>query len=239
MLVSLFILGAIWGSFVSALCSRWPRGESVIRGRSVCEQCKQPVAAYDLIPIISYFMLNGKCRRCGAEFGRASVITESAAALIGATPLLFLPVGQAIAAAIFGWLLLPLVLLDFKHLWLPDKLTATLAGLGVLIGPILTPDLSMPSRIIGAVAAFASLEVIRRLYRYFRGRDGMGAADPKLFGAIGLWLGWQALPVTLLAASAVGIALVIANRDSPGLRDGALPFGSYLGVAAYGIALTL
>jgi leader peptidase (prepilin peptidase) / N-methyltransferase len=239
MLASLLILGAIWGSFIAALCSRWPRGESVMRGRSACDQCKQPIAAYDLIPILSYFVLNGKCRSCRAEIGRTPVVTESAAALIGAAPLLFLPANQAFAAAIFGWLLLPLVLLDFRHLWLPDRLSTILAGWGLIAGPMLTPDLSIPSRLVGAVVAFATLEIIRHFYRRLRGGDGMGAGDPKLFGAIGLWLGWQALPMTLLAASAIGIAALLAKRDAERIGHAALPFGSYLGIAAYGIALTV
>ena len=209
-----------------------------MRGRSACNQCAQPIAAYDLIPVISYFVLNGRCRKCGVSFGRASLVTELATALVGAVPLLILPTTQAIAATIFGWMLLPLIILDFKHLWLPDNLVIALAGMGLFAGSVLTPEVTTLDRLIAVSAAFASLEVIRRGYKVLRGNEGMGAGDPKLFGAVGLWLGWQALPVTLLAASAVGIAAIIVKRDTAGGRHAAVPFGSYLGVAAYCIALT-
>lgn len=238
LLTGVSILGAIWGSFVAALCDRWPRGDSISKGRSACDQCENAVAPYDLIPVVSYFLLNGKCRSCGYKFGPTPVVIELASALMGALPVLIVPETQAVAAAVFGWLLLPLIILDFRHLWLPDQLVAVLAGMALLAGPLLTPDVTMPGRLLAALAAFASLDIIRREYRRLRGEAGMGAGDPKLFGAIGLWLGWQALPITLLAASAVGIAGILFMRNTTETRQIVLPFGSYLGLAAYCIALT-
>jgi leader peptidase (prepilin peptidase)/N-methyltransferase len=236
LLTLLTILGAIWGSFAAALCSRWPKGEGVVVGRSRCEQCGKGIASYDLVPVISYMLLRGKCRFCGQKIGARPIVIELAAALIGAVSLLLLPPDQAVAAAIFGWLLLPLVILDFDHLWLPDRLVLVLAAAGLAVGSHLTPDLAMFHRVIGAVAGFASLELIRRSYKLYRKQDGMGAGDPKLFGALGIWLGWQALPLLLLAASVIGIAFA-AWHAVRGHEQKAFPFGSYLGVAAWLIAL--
>lgn len=233
LLASLAILGAIWGSFVAALCSRWPEGESIVHGRSRCDQCGVQIAFYDLLPVISFLLLNGKCRACGQKIGLMPFGIELVAMLIGAVPALMLPESQAVAAAIFGWALLPLILLDHQHLWLPNRLVILLGAVGLLVGPMLTPDIAVIDRIAGLFAGFLSLEVVRLAYKKHRQIDGMGAGDPKLFGALGIWLGWQALPITLLGASALGLILIFMTRLSGRRSQNAFPFGSYLGLAAY------
>ena len=230
-------MGAIWGSFVAAMCSRWPTGKSVATGRSHCDNCGHQIAAYDLIPIASYLLLKGKCRHCGGRIGPLSLAIELIAAVIGAVPVLLLPAEQAIAAAVFGWLLLPLIMLDYQHLWLPNRLVLLLAVMGVLAGPMLTPDIAWTGRATGMFAGFLSLEMVRQAYKLFRKHDGMGAGDPKLFGALGIWLGWQALPMTLLIASAIGLAVVSTLHVIAKHQRNALPFGSFLGVAAFAIVL--
>lgn len=237
LLTSLTILGAIWGSFVAALCSRWPDGESVAKGRSRCDQCGTQIAARDLIPVASYLLLKGKCRNCGQNIGPLPFATELAAALIGAVPLLLLPGSQAVAGALFGWLLLPLIVLDHQHLWLPNRLVLLLAVMGLAVGPMLTPDIALLDRVVGLFAGFLSLEVVRQVYKQFRQRDGMGAGDPKLFAALGIWLGWQALPIILLGASVIGLVLVSILHLMTNHHRTALPLGSYLGIAAYLAAL--
>lgn len=162
---------------------------------------------------------------------------EVAAMLIGAAPVLIVPESQAIAAAIFGWLLLPLILLDHQHLWLPNRLILLLAAVGLLVGPMLTPEIALVDKVVGLFAGFLSLEAVRLAYKKYRQRDGMGAGDPKLFGALGIWLGWQALPITLWGASAVGLVLIFIMRLRANRSRSAFPFGTYLGIAAYLAAL--
>lgn len=237
LLTSLTILGAIWGSFVAALCSRWANNESVISGRSRCDWCGQTIAPYDLMPIISYVILRGKCRGCDHKIGIWTIAVEVIAASIGAVSCLFLPATQALAAAVFGWSLLPLIILDYKHLWLPDRLLVLLVIAGLLFGALLTPDVIALDRAIGALTGFFSLEIIRLTYQRFRHLDGMGAGDPKLFGALGIWLGWQALPLILLIASAIGLGVLITVRAVTARHQEVFPFGSYLAVAGYLIVL--
>jgi leader peptidase (prepilin peptidase) / N-methyltransferase len=236
-LTSLAILGAIWGSFVAALCSRWPKGESVAKGRSSCDQCGRQIAFYDLVPVISFLLLKGRCRTCQSRIDPMSVGIELAAILIGTLPALLLSQPQTLAAAMFGWLLLPLIVLDQRHLWLPDPLVFVLAAFGFLVGPLLTPDLIPTDRILGLIGGFLSLEALRIAYRRFRHLDGMGAGDPKLFGALGIWLGWQALPVTLLAATLIGFVSILAMHLATDVKRAEFPLGVYLAVAAFGTAL--
>lgn len=229
-------MGAIWGSFAGALCSRWPAGESVATGRSHCEACGKTIAAYDLVPLFSYLLLRGKCRNCEEAIGTQAFFIELLGSAIGLVSAFLLTAPQALAASVFGWLLLPLVILDARHLWLPNRLVLLLASAGVVMGPMLSPDIMATDRLIGAAIGFGMLEIIRRLYRYSRKREGMGAGDPKLFGSLGIWLGWQSLPITLLLASLVGLAWAVVSvpsRDEPSQNKLgiALPFGSFLGLA--------
>jgi leader peptidase (prepilin peptidase) / N-methyltransferase len=135
---------------------------------------------------------------------------------------------------VFGWLLLTLAAIDAAEMWLPDELIATLAVAGVATGLLgIFPDIQ--DRLIGGLAGFASLWVIAFGYRRLRGHDGMGGGDPKLYGAIGLWLGWRMLPAVLLIAALVGLgyALFERFRGREVAADTALPFGTFLAIAAY------
>lgn len=224
--------GAIWGSFVGALCSRWPKGESVTNGRSQCENCDNIIAFYDLIPILSFLLLRGKCRACQHSIGADTFAVEIASGLIGFVAIVSFPPAEALAIALFGWCLLPLAILDYRHFWLPDRLLLALASVALLAGPLLTPDISWTDRVIGAGVGFACLESVRLIFLRIRQHEGMGAGDPKLFAAIGIWLGWEALPVVLLIATMLGLAFVVAGRLLSRKSSPALPFGVYLAAAS-------
>jgi leader peptidase (prepilin peptidase)/N-methyltransferase len=231
------ILGVIWGSFVAALCSRWPRGERISEGRSHCDYCQTTLGAKDLVPILSYIWLRGKCRYCGQAIGISALYIELISAAIGLCAVLSLSGSQAVAAAVFGWLLLPLVILDYQKLWLPNRLVFALALAGICAGSFLTPQINWPDRILGGVFGFLVLEVIRQAFQKLRQAEGMGGGDPKLFGALGLWIGWQGLPMTLLLSTIFGLMFVALTYALTKNSTRQLPFGAYLGAAAFVIVL--
>ncbi len=136
--------------------------------------------------------------------------------------------------ALFGWLLLPLALLDARHFWLPDRISAVLAVAGLLLaGPML--GTALLDRWIGALAGGLALALIALAYRRARGAHGMGGGDPKLVAAIGAWLGWQVLPLILLLASLGGIVWALAAQrkgDQP-LSQRRIPFGVFACAAAF------
>ncbi len=225
------VLGAIIGSFVATLVLRWPAGRSVAKGRSACDGCGRTLSAPDLVPLLSFVLYRGRARCCGATIAPLHPLTEALAAIIGAVAFAVAPPFEAVAGALFGWMLLALALLDWRHFWLPTKLTVTLALTGLAIA-IAGPDLA--SRLIGGVAGFVLFEAVRLGYRALRHRDGMGGGDVKLFGAIGLWLGWRALPFVLLGASLAGLLwclILIARR--PGQPIAKVQFGTFLALAAW------
>jgi leader peptidase (prepilin peptidase) / N-methyltransferase len=217
------------GSYIAALTQRWGRGDSN-RGRSRCDGCGRTLSVKDVVPIVSYLALRGKCRTCSVQIGARALWVELAAASIGGLAF-FLDAGLiGLGGAVFGWALLALFLLDIEHHWLPDLITLPLGALGLVIGLGTIED-----RLIGLVAGFLSLELIRRSYTAFRGVEGMGGGDPKLFAAIGAWLGWFALPFVLLGASVIGLgaAIVLAFRGQDMNARTAMPFGAFMAIAAF------
>ena len=230
------LLGAILGSFIATLVLRWPEGRSVVHGRSACDGCGAPLAAIRLVPILSYVVQRGRAACCGMAIDRSHPLTEIAAAVIGVTS--FAIAGgptEALAGAIFGWLLLALALLDARHFWLPDRLTLTVALSGLAAGIARMPP-ALADRLIGGAAAFLLFAGIQHGYRLLRHRDGMGGGDVKLFGAIGLWLGWRMLPAIVLGAALAGVlwSLIQLARGRKLTGTSSVPFGSCLALAAWG-----
>ncbi|MES2905278.1 MAG: A24 family peptidase [Pseudomonadota bacterium] len=226
------IFGAIVGSFLATLVIRLPKGEQSAIGRSRCDGCSRDLGPLDLIPIVSRLWLRGRCRYCKAPIDPTHTRVEIVAAIVGATAIGYSPDQTGAALALFGWLLLPLAWLDWRHFWLPDRLVLPLALGGIAFGGFLGP--SLLDRIIGGLAGWIALTLLSLAYRRARGREGLGQGDAKLLGAIGLWLGWQALAPTLALAAMIGLAIALARGLSA--RD-SLPFGTMLAAASWLIAM--
>lgn len=226
------LLGAILGSFLATIVVRWPRSQSVAGGRSRCDSCGRTLSARDLVPLLSALVARGRCRTCSAAVDPVHWQVELLAALAGAVALALSPDPAGLAAAVFAWLLIPLAFLDWRHLWLPDRLVLLLALAGIAGGQML--GAAWHEQLIGALAGFAVLTAIGWAYRRVRGREGLGQGDPKLLGALGLWLGWQALAPLLLAAALAGILVALAARRGAGDQ---VAFGTMLAIAAWPLAL--
>ncbi len=237
--LALGILGLLIGSFLATLVIRWPQGRSVLGGRSMCDGCGRTLRAWELVPLASALVARGRCSGCGVAIDARHWQIELACGAIGAVSGWAVPGPVGAAGAVFGWLLIALAALDVLEFWLPDALTATLAIAGLADGLIVPPGFS--ERLIGGAAGFASLWLIARGYRAWRRREGLGGGDPKLLGAIGLWLGWRMLPFLLLLASLVGLGVVLAAalRGKPMRATDRLPFGALMAIAAYPLWLVM
>lgn len=234
------VLGAIFGSFIAALVIRWPQGRSVLVGRSHCDSCDTVLGPRDLVPLLSALASRGRCRTCGTAIDPIHWRVELAGLLIGLSAGLCVGGPAALAVAVFGWLLLALAALDITDFWLPDRLTITLALAGLAAG-LLGVAPAIEDRLIGGAAGFAGLWAIGAAYKAYRGREGLGGGDPKLLGAIGLWIGWQLLPVVLVLAGMAGLGVVLFwMLTGRGARlDDRLPFGALLAIAAYPTLLAM
>lgn len=227
------LLGLLIGSHLATLVVRWPTGQEASCGRSRCDGCGRTLGPAELLPLLSYIMMQGRCRTCGNAIDRVHPTIEVLAGLVGLLSFLFEPGWGGLAGAVLGWLLIALATLDLRHFWLPDRLTLALAFAGLAFAAVVPPPLA--DRLIGAGAGYGALASIAWVYRRTRGRDGMGGGDPKLLGALGLWLGWRALPLLLLGASLLGLAGALAARlaGRPVGLDARLPLGTLLAIVAW------
>ncbi len=205
---------------------------SLARPRSRCPACAHPITALQNIPLVSYVALGGKCAACGARISPRYPLIEALSGLAGAYAAWHFGFGlAAFAAMAFLWCMIALTFIDFDTQLLPDSITLPLvwAGLMLNLGGTFA-DLS--SAVIGAAAGYLSLWSVYWGFRIATGKEGMGFGDFKLLAAIGAWLGWQMLPLVVLASSLVGavagIALMLFARHG---RNVPIPFGPYLAVA--------
>ncbi|MGZ8313367.1 MAG: prepilin peptidase [Allosphingosinicella sp.] len=234
------VLGAILGSFVATVLIRWPQGKSVIAGRSRCDSCGKPLGPRDLVPLLSYAALHGRCRGCGVRIDRRHLGVELSAALVGLVALIAHPLPLAIVSALLGLWLLLIAALDVEHHWLPDRLTLPLIPLGLVaawagFGPPLL------DRLLGAALGWGVLVLIAIAYRWLRGREGMGGGDPKLLAALGAWLGAYQLPFLLVGAGVLGLgaALLMRLRGEEVSATSRLPLGALLAVTAWPVWLVV
>lgn len=197
--------------------------------RSACPACGHQIHALENIPVLSYLALRGRCAQCKTRISLRYPFVEILTGALSAFIAWHFGFGTAaLAALVFVWALIALTFIDFDTQLLPDSITLPLLWLGLLIntGGTFT---SLPSAVLGAVAGYLILWSVYWLFKLTTGKEGMGFGDFKLLAAIGAWLGWQVLPLTILLSSlvgaAVGITLILfAGRG----RQIPIPFGPYL-----------
>lgn len=222
-------VGLIVGSYLNVVIHRLPLGRSTVHPRSRCPRCDAAIRARDNVPVLSWLLLRGRCRACGAPIHwRYPLIEVATAVLFVASVERFGPRPEALLAAILGSLLLALAAIDVDHLYLPDRLTlgGTVAGVA-LQG--LADGGSLASAVQGALLGGGLLLVVAGAWLLAAGREGMGLGDAKMLAMIGAFLGWPGVAVTLVVAAAAGAAagvgLLAARRIDLQAR---LPFGLFL-----------
>ncbi len=248
------VLGLLVGSFLNVVIHRLPqmmerdwqsqcaelRGEEIPAGapltlatpRSRCPHCSHPIKAIENVPVLSWLLLRGRCSACGTTIPIRYPLVELASGLLSAYAAWHFGFGLAAAGAIaFIWAMIALTGIDFDTQLLPDSITLPLLWLGLLLNLFGTYT-SLASAVIGAMAGYLALWSVYWAFKLATGKEGMGFGDFKLLAAIGAWLGWQALPLTILLSSfvgaAVGILLIVAARHG---RNVPIPFGPYLAAA--------
>jgi leader peptidase (prepilin peptidase) / N-methyltransferase len=223
--ILLFPAGLIFGSFLTVVAHRVPRGESVVGGRSHCPACGAQIAAYDNVPVFSWLLLRGRARCCGAPISPRYPLTELAlGVLFAATALAFQDEpAQLLLGLVFVFTLLAVTLTDLEQRIIPNKLLLVAAILAVAIVAPTDPG-SLPERAIAAAGAGGLLLAAALAYP-----RGMGLGDVKLAATMGLFLGRDVAPailVALMAGSLVGLAMMA--RHGAAARKRAIPFGPFL-----------
>jgi leader peptidase (prepilin peptidase) / N-methyltransferase len=220
-----FLAGLLVGSFLTVVAHRLPRGESVVGGRSRCPACGTRIAAYDNVPLVSWLLLRGRARCCGAPISPRYPLTElSVGLLYAATAVAFVDDAVDLALGlVFVTMLVAITLTDLERRIIPNKVLAVAAILALAIVAFADPG-SLPERAIAAAAAGGLLLAAALAYP-----RGMGLGDVKLTAAMGLFLGRDVAPailVALVAGSLVGLAMM--GRYGAAARKRAIPFGPFL-----------
>jgi leader peptidase (prepilin peptidase)/N-methyltransferase len=229
------LLGLIVGSFANVCIHRLPLERSVVRPGSACPSCARTIAWYDNVPLLSYLVLLGRCRHCGARISARYPLVEAAnGVLYFALAWWRGPTLQTAFLMAFVTALLVLTLIDLDHQLLPDVITLPGVALG-LVASMVVPD--WPVRPLSAVlsAAFGYLAffAVATAYKKARGVEGLGRGDWKMVAMLGAFLGWERMLLTVfvatLAGTLVGLALMALRGRS---AQHALPLGTFLGAAA-------
>jgi leader peptidase (prepilin peptidase) / N-methyltransferase len=239
------LFGLAIGSFVNVVAYRVPAGRSLLTA-SGCPSCGAPIRAWQNIPVLSWFLLRGRCASCRGPISGRYPLVEAVTGVLFALLAWYVPnvLGLAGVAAVLVWLAFAwfaavssaLVLIDLDTRRLPNVIVLPSYGVGLVLfglACLFGADWSAMLRsVVGMVAMYLAYGLIRLIRP-----DGMGGGDVKLAGVAGLylgWLGWGSLGVGWLAAFLLGgifgIALILSGRAQ---RDTAVPFGPWLLAGAW------
>ncbi len=250
------LAGLLIGSFLNVCIHRLPRDLSVVRPRSFCPGCEKTISWYDNIPVLSYVLLRGRCRHCGARIPPRYPIVELATA--AAFSLCAAAMGLSLAAlkySLFSAILITLVASDLETWTLPDEFTIGGTALGLVLAAfvpmppgwalILLPRAIPPLWISVGESALAAAFLggmvwfLGWAFEKIRNREGMGLGDVKMLAMIGAFLGLQGALLTLISSTLLGsvVGLTYAAVTRKNWRTLELPFGSFLGCAALAVAM--
>lgn len=240
------LLGACVGSFTNVVAWRLPRQESVVFPGSHCPKCGHAIRWHDNLPVLGWLLLRGRCRDCDAAISWRYPAVEALSAGLWISALLVWPgAGGGLPDLLLPWaglpliaLLLPLVLIDLDHLWLPEPLCRW----GVVLGLLVSTTAGIPvlaSHLIAAVLALLLLEGLSALAERLLGQPALGLGDAKLAALGGAWLGPMgiaaAMALAVVSGALVGSTARLSGRLGP--RE-PFPFGPFIALGIWLVWLT-
>jgi leader peptidase (prepilin peptidase)/N-methyltransferase len=219
------LAGLLVGSFLNVVAHRLPRGESLVRPRSRCPECRVPIAPYDNVPLLSWLLLRGRCRNCGTPISARYPAVELATAVLYALVVLAKddPLDVALGLLLVT-ALVPITLIDLELRLIPNRITLPASVAAVIAAVLIDPGF-VPEQLIAAVAGGGFFLLAALAYP-----RGMGMGDVKLAGMLGLYLGRAVAPAifaALIAGVLVGAAIIARKGAREGRRT-AVPFGPFL-----------
>ena len=232
-LVMAFIFGICIGSFLNVCIFRLPEGKSIVHPPSSCPGCGAAIRLYDNIPVLSYFILRGRCRDCHTPIAFRYILVELLGGLMAVCVYFrFGPGMEGIIYYAFMAALLVITFIDIDHRIIPDVISLPGIPLGVAAS-FFMPSLSWADSLIGVLAGGGSLYAVAWGYVRITGKEGMGGGDIKLLAMIGAFIGWKGVLLTIFMGSAigtlVGLAAMLAEKKNMKMR---IPFGPFLALGA-------
>ena len=228
----LAVLGLAVGSFLNVCVHRLPRGQSLNSPPSHCPSCGYRLRWFDNIPLVSYAMLGGRCRKCRTRISiRYPIVELITMALFVIHGLVFGWTALLVPRLLFACAMVVLFAIDLEHQLLPNVITLPGIVIGLIASAVLPPGLV--DALIGVVIGGGVLWLIGEAYFRYSGHEGMGGGDVKMLAMIGAFLGWKLVLVTLVLSSVVGsvIGLIVIAIRKGGMKY-ALPYGTFLALGA-------
>jgi len=226
-ITAILFLGLILGSFVNVCIHRLPRNKSIIFPGSHCMSCYELISPWDNIPVISYLLLNGKCRQCTKPISAIYPINELVTALL--LLIGFIKLGISIKFLIFciiGPALLTISIIDIKHKIIPDIITIPGILFGLIAGSYLV---GLKDSSLGLLVGGSIFLIISEIYYHTRGRIGMGGGDIKFIAAAGALLGVQQVVLIVFISSFMGSLVGLVGLTGKKINAlSKIPFGPFL-----------
>ena len=233
------LFGACMGSFLNCMAWRIVHGESVLRGRSHCDECGHVLAVRDLVPVLSYLFSKGRCRYCGAKLPSRHVWAELISAAVFVSLLLQYDISlQTLEAWLLASLLLACSFADLEGYIIPDRFIA--AGIVLFIGSLFSAPFPLHRALDGALGGFAVVGVLLLLVHAMEkrlGREAMGGGDLKLLFVTGLFFGWKGNLFCLILACLIGIVWALLAARKSGESGRPIPWGPSIALGAWVTAL--
>lgn len=216
LLLLAFVLGAVLGSFCNAWAWRLARDRSIVKGRSACAECGHPLSARDLVPLLSWLLLRGRCRYCGGRISPRYPAVELLSGLYFLSlALRFDPLREPFELlrwAVLGPILLVLSLVDFERYVIPDRLLVAGAVLFLLLTPVSGGLPALGIGLLGGVSVSVPLLALSLLADKLLKKESMGGGDIKLFAMLGLHLGPALTLLLLIVSCLIGIFFGLCSR---------------------------
>lgn len=227
--VAVTVVGLCVGSFLNVCILRLPHEQSLVSPPSSCPHCKRRIAWFDNVPVVSWLVLRGKCRHCGAAISLQYPLIE---ALVGGFWLAaYLAWGLSVhglAGALLGTILLGIGITDARHYIIPDEFTWGGLGIGLALS-LVGGWQGFLQAVIGAAAGFGLLYVVGVAGRWMFSEEAMGGGDIKMMAMVGSFVGWKGVLLTIFAGALLGTLIFVPLS----LRKKRLvPFGVFLAVGA-------
>ncbi len=229
------LLGAVIGSFLNVCIYRWPAEQSVVTPRSRCPGCDQPIAWYDNIPILSWLLLRGRCRRCGTGVSVQYPTIEAATALIWVGSVAAHGVSiEALRGALFLTILLGIAMTDAREMVIPDQFSLGGTAIGLLLA-VLPGDFPLVRALLGAAAGYVLLWGVKLGAEKALKKPALGVGDIHMMAMVGAFTGVSGALLTVFLGSVLGLLIGVPFtyvRGKLTALNTYLPLGVFLAMGA-------
>lgn len=236
MMLLFFVLGAIFGSFYNVVGYRVPKGESLLYPSSHCTKCNRKLGALELIPILSFLLLGGKCRKCKQKIAWFYPFFEFISGVLFALSYCVFGFSiECLLSIVFVSMLLIIIISDYQTMIIPDSILIFFSIIIIIIKFFSVGIEGIGLSLLNGLFAFIFMLLIKLFGDFLFKKESMGGGDIKLLGVFGLFFGFPMAIVSVFIAALIGlpISLIILKRKS----THEIPFGPFLAIAAILIVL--